>query len=99
MKYLVQVTPDIQRANEIEEKNTFGSMISYLNERYKPECIYVNPTQRQLFTIVDLANDVDCCELSLWFSRGALTNPSFTPLVQPAVASKAMESLKRSPTF
>jgi len=99
MKYLVEVTPTPERANQIEDKGSFGPMISYVNERYKPECLYINPTERQLFLIVDLTNDVDCAELSTWFARGTLTNAKFTPLVSPAVASKVLDNLKRAPSF
>ena len=99
MKYLVEVNPDNRRANEIEEKNGFAPMVSYINEHYKPECVYVNPTARQLFLIVDLANETDCCELSTWFARGTLSTPKLTPLAMPSIMTKALDAVKRSPTI
>lgn len=99
MKYLVEVHASFERGNAIDEKGGPGPIFHYVAERFKPEAIYGNPTKRQAFLVVDLANEADTAELMYVLTWMSGTEPTFTPIMSPEVFEKAIQDAKKAPAL
>jgi hypothetical protein len=97
MKYLVEVTASIERGNELDAAGGPGPILGYIVERFRPECLYGNPTRRQVFLIVDLPCEADAAELMYILTLEAGANPSFTPLINPHQFGEALEQARKAP--
>jgi len=99
MKYLVEVTPTVEKGNEIDAKGGPGPVFSYVNERFKPQAIYLNATKRQAFLIVDLGSEADLLELSVYATQVCGAEPKVIPLTSPDTATKALAGINKAPRF
>ena len=57
MLYMVEVQASMERGNEIDSKDGPGPVFAYIVERFKPQAIYGTPTRRQIFMVVELADE------------------------------------------
>ena len=99
MLYMVEVQASMERGNEIDSKDGPGPVFAYIVERFKPQAIYGTPTRRQIFMVVELADETETAELMYvltWFS-GA--EPKFTPIMSPEAYGQAIENAKKAPTI
>jgi hypothetical protein len=97
MKYLVEATASIERADAIDEKGGPAPLFSYIVQRFKPEVFYGNPTRRQVFLIVDLATETDVAELMFVIVRNVGAEPKFTPIMPVENFGKAIEKANKGP--
>ena len=99
MLYMVQLTADIERANEIDSKGGPGPVFAYIVERFKPQAIYGTPTRRQIFMVVDLADETTTAELMYVLTWFAGAEPTFTPIMSPEAYGQAIENARKAPTI
>jgi hypothetical protein len=96
MKYLVEASPSIARANEMDAKAGPGALFGHIVKRFKPEVFYGTPLRRQIFMIVDLPTEA-VTELMMIVSRAVDRDPLFTPLMDPSIYGKAIEASNKAP--
>ena len=84
MKYLVEATPTVERANAMDKTVGPKDLFGHIAKRFKPEAFYASPFRRQLVMIVDLPTEEDVAELMLILVRNVDREPHFTPLMDPA---------------
>lgn len=93
MKHLVQIKFTEQAGHALEKRpGGPGPCIGRLIERFKPEAVYMSPSQRATYMVCDL-EPADMAELMLAGSALAGRIPDFIPVVSggefSALAGKA----------
>jgi hypothetical protein len=75
-----------------------GPVMGRLLERFKPECVYMGPTRRQLFMVCDLSV-ADMAELMMAGTEIAGEYPTFHPVIDGKdfgqIVGKAMPAAKK----
>jgi hypothetical protein len=93
----IQVTPE--NGNRLDASGGPGRMFGYVNERFKPQGWWIDPSQRQGWLIVDVNGIGDIAELMMVFSRFTGSHPTCTPVVPaqeiPGMIRAADEHLKQ----
>ena len=97
MKYLIEINPSVERANSLDKEGGPGELFGYIAQRFKPEAMYGNPTQRQVFLVVDLPTEADTAELMYLLTWGSGADPRFTPIMDPAIYMEGIERARKGP--
>ncbi len=97
MLYMVEVQASMERGNEIDSKDGPGPVFAYIVERFKPQAIYGTPTRRQIFMVVELADETETAELMYVLTWFAGSEPKFTPIMSPEAYGQAIENAKKAP--
>jgi hypothetical protein len=63
MLYLVQGRASMERANAIDAGEGPGPVFAKVVERFRPEAFYGNPTQREVFMVVNLDTPAQIAKL------------------------------------
>ncbi len=94
MLYLVEVEGSIEKANEIDRDGGPGETVAKINERFRPQSIWGDPTRRRIVIVVELDTPAKIAELMYVLTWFAGTNPRFTPIMAPEVFGEAMKNAK-----
>ena len=94
MLYLVEVEGSMEKANKIDGAGGPGETFAKINERFRPQSFWGDPTGRHIFMVVELGAPAKIAELMFvltWFTG---SNPRFTPLMDPEIYGEAIENAK-----
>ncbi len=95
MLYLVEVEGAMEKANDIDRGGGPGETFAKINERFRPQSFWGDPTGRHTFMVVELETPAKIAELMYiltWFTG---SNPRFVPLMAPEVYGEAIENARK----
>ena len=95
MLYLVEAHASMERGNKIDAEQGPGPIFAKVVERFHPEAFYGNPSQRQVFMVVELDTPAKMAELMYVLTWFAGTEPTLTPVMRPEIYAEAIENAKR----
>jgi hypothetical protein len=95
MLYLVEGHPTIEVGDQVDSGEGPGSMFAKINERFRPQAFYGNPTRRQTLMIVELETPAAVAELMYVLTWWLKTEPTFTPLMTPETYGEAIANAKK----
>ena len=95
MLYLVQADTSIEKANTIDAGEGPGPVFAKIVERFHPQSFYGNPSRRQIFMVVNLDTPTQMAELMYVLTWFTCVEPTFTPVMDPAIYAEAIANAKR----
>jgi hypothetical protein len=95
MLYLVEAWASMERGNAIDRGEGPGPFFGQLVERFQPQALYGDPSQRHVFMVTELDTPAKMAELMYAFTWWAGTEPTFTPIMPLEVYSEAIEHAKK----
>lgn len=94
MLYMVELQAEMEKANEIDRSGGPGEMFAKVQDRFRPQGIWGDPTGRHVFMVVELETPARIAELMYvltWFNG---SRPRFTPLMDPETYGVAIAKAK-----
>lgn len=94
MLYMVELVASMENANAIDRSGGPGEMFAKIQERFRPQSVWGDPTLRHVFLVVELESPAKIAELMYvltWFNG---SSPRFTPLMDPAIYDEAIAKAK-----
>ena len=101
MKFMIHFVVTEEQGIKIEAApGGPGPLMGYIQERFKPEAMYLSPAKRQGFVIATL-DEAKMAEAMIFFSSRCGVYPTFTPVVAfedfGKVAGPAIDQLAKAP--
>jgi len=101
MRYLIRFQATVEAGVKLDQAGGPQQLFSYITERYRPECFYVNPSQRECYLVADIADVSDMTEMMLVVSRKCGKHPDFIPVATlndfNKTAQNVFETAKKIP--
>ena len=94
MLYLVEAHASMEQGNTIDAGEGPGPTFAKIVERFHPEAFYGNPSQRQVFLVVNLDTPAQMAELMFILTWFTSAEPTFTPVMHPETYTEAIASAK-----
>ena len=94
-QYLVEAWPTSERGDAIDRGEGPGAVFGKIQQRFKPQSMWGDPTRRHLFMVVELKSEAEVAELMYVLSWFTGNDPKITQIIPVATYGEAMERAKK----
>ena len=94
MLYLVEMEAAMEKANETDRGKGPGETFAKIQNRFRPQSLWGDPTRRRLVMVVELESLAKMAELMYVLTWWSGSTPRFTHLMPPEVYGEAIAKAK-----